>query len=73
MTHATEPRTHRRPGGAWLLRRWVASADPADIQKVLVEITQDVTAHTDGRTVLLRRDGGPWTRDTSIPAPTRTS
>ncbi|WP_327266286.1 twin-arginine translocation signal domain-containing protein [Streptomyces sp. NBC_01232] len=47
--------------------------DPADIQKVLVEITQDVTAYTDGRTVLLRRDGGPWTRDTSIPAPTRTS
>ncbi|MFE5807641.1 twin-arginine translocation signal domain-containing protein [Streptomyces sp. NPDC056491] len=47
--------------------------DPADIQKVLVEITQDVTAYTDGRTVLLRRDGGPWTRDTSIPAPTPTS
>ncbi|MFI8790896.1 hypothetical protein [Streptomyces sp. NPDC055105] len=46
------------------------SRDPSDIQKVLVEIAEDVTAYTDGRVVLLRRDGGSWTRDASMPTPT---
>ncbi|MFF2129349.1 twin-arginine translocation signal domain-containing protein [Streptomyces olivochromogenes] len=46
------------------------SRDPGSIQKVLVEIAEDVAAYTDGRTVLLRRDQGPWTRDTSVPTPT---
>lgn len=49
------------------------SRDPDDIQKVLVEITEDVTVYTDGRTALLRRDGGTWTHDTSIPTPMSTS
>ncbi|MCJ0869719.1 hypothetical protein [Streptomyces sp. AP-93] len=43
------------------------SRDPSDIQKVLVEIEEDVLAFTDGTAVLLRRGGGPWTRDATIP------
>lgn len=53
-----------------IYRPGAESRDPSDIQKVLVEIAEDVTAYTDGRTVLLREDGGPWTRDTTIPTST---
>ena len=39
---------------------------PGDLKSVLVELTDQVVAFSDGREVILRRDGS-WQRDASIP------
>lgn len=41
--------------------------DPDDIRTVPVEILEQAVASVSGNTVLLQRDGGPWTADTSMP------
>jgi hypothetical protein len=42
------------------------SRHPGDLKSVLVELTDQVVAFSDGREVILRRDGS-WQRDASIP------
>jgi hypothetical protein len=41
--------------------------DPQDIKVVLVEMLETAIAYVGGDTVLIRRDEGPWTHDSSIP------
>jgi hypothetical protein len=43
------------------------SRDPHDFQRVLLEISDQVVAFSDGAQVVLRHDGGPWQRDSSMP------
>jgi hypothetical protein len=42
-------------------------ADPSDIRHVLVAIAEEGIAYVGGTAVLLKRGGGPWTRDSSMP------
>jgi hypothetical protein len=41
--------------------------DPDDMNVVLVEMLERAVMYVDGGSVLVRRDNGPWTLDTSIP------
>jgi hypothetical protein len=41
--------------------------DPADMRTVFIEMRARVSAYTDGGTVLLRHDDGPWATDKSMP------
>jgi hypothetical protein len=41
--------------------------DPDDMRVVLVEMLEQVILYVDGRTVLMRRDDGPWRTGTSLP------
>jgi hypothetical protein len=50
-----------------LYRPGQESRDPRDIQRVLLEISDQVVAFSDGAQVVLRHDGGPWQRDSSMP------
>jgi acetylornithine deacetylase/succinyl-diaminopimelate desuccinylase-like protein len=43
------------------------SPDPADIDTVLVEMLEQAIVYVSGNTVLLQREGGPWTADSSMP------
>jgi hypothetical protein len=43
------------------------SPDPQDMKVVLVEMLESAVVYVDGGTVLIRRDEGSWTHDTSIP------
>lgn len=43
------------------------SPDPEDMGTVLVEMLEQAIACVSGNTVLLQREGGPWTADTSMP------
>jgi hypothetical protein len=48
--------------------RWgEESPDPEDMRSVLVEMLEQAVVCVAGNTVLLQRDGGPWTADTSMP------
>lgn len=40
--------------------------DPDNLQMVLVEMLESAVAYVDGSSVLIRRDNGPWTLDTSM-------
>jgi hypothetical protein len=48
--------------------RWGGQVpDPDDLGTVLVEMLESAVAYVDGSVVLIRRNNGPWTLDTSIP------
>jgi hypothetical protein len=50
-----------------LYRPGSESRDPRDIQRVLLEISEEVVAFSDGAQVLIRHDGGAWKLDSSMP------
>jgi hypothetical protein len=41
--------------------------DPNDLRIVLVEMLEEATAYVGGNVVMLKRGGGPWTIDKSMP------
>ncbi len=48
--------------------RWgQETPDPNDMRTVLVEVLDQAVACVSGNTVLLQRNGGPWSVDTSMP------
>ena len=48
--------------------RWgTETPDPADMHTILVDVIEQATAYVSGNTVLIQRENGRWTADTSMP------